>query len=141
MRFPQQRRIDTLRWHQLASVISLMALMIACHTGRGVRPQSGQGDQYLIMATELEASKQLNVYDAIRQLRPSWMTRPVRGRTGESTVAIYIDDRFIGTLSALRRISIMGVDRVRYMSPVEAQTRFGQNNGGRAAIVVESAKS
>jgi hypothetical protein len=119
----------------------LLLLTIACHTGRGVRPQPGQGDQYLIMATELEASKQLNLYDAVRHLRPAWMTRNIRGRSGENTVAIYIDDHFIGTLSTLRRVSVFGVERVRYMSPVEAQTRFGQNNGGRAAIFVESAKS
>jgi hypothetical protein len=121
--------------------ISLVFLTMACHSGPRVRPQSPQGDQYLIMAAELEASKQLSLYDAVRQLRPFWLTRSVRGRTGENTIAVYVDDQLLGNASALRRISVFGIENVRYMSATEAQTRFGQNNGGRAAILVESARS
>lgn len=123
----------------LAITILLLATTAACRSGRTSRPE-GHVDQYLILASELEASKQGNLYDAVRQLRPFWLSRNVRGRTGESAIAVYADDQLIGSLSALRRMSVFAVDRVRYMSPTEAQTRYGQTNGGRAAIVVELAR-
>jgi hypothetical protein len=124
----------------LAVTISLALLTIGCHGGRSIRPQAGAGDQYLITATELDPAKQASVYEAVRQLRPSWLTRSVRGRTGENTVAVYVDDHIIGTMSALRRIPVTAAERIRYMSATEAQTRFGDPNGGRAAIIIESAR-
>jgi hypothetical protein len=91
-------------------------------------------------SAELEASRQSNLYDAIRQLRPFWLTRQTRNRTGEAGIAVYLDDQFIGDPNALRRLPIHATSQVRYMSPTEAQVRFGQVNGLRAAIVVESAR-
>jgi hypothetical protein len=113
---------------------------IACHSGRTSRPQPGPIDQYLILPAELEQSKQQNLYDAVRQLRSFWLTRRVGGRTGENTISIYVDEQLVGTTSALRRLSVFGTERVRYMSATEAQTRFGQVNLGRAAILVETVK-
>jgi hypothetical protein len=112
-------------------------LLSACKGGRPTRPEGSAGDPYLILAKELEASKQNNVYDAVRQLRPFWFSRRVAGRTGENAISIYIEDQLVGTLSSLRRVSVFGTARVRYMSATEAQTRFGQLNQSRAAILVE----
>lgn len=124
----------------LATTISLAILTFGCHGGRSVRPKPETGDQYLITAAELDPARQATVYDAVRQLRPSWLTRSVRGRSGENTVAVYIDEHFIGTMSALRRIPVSAAEQIRYMSATEAQTRFGDPNGGRAAILIESAR-
>jgi hypothetical protein len=140
MRFSSAAHLLPSSLRAVAAGISLALLALACNTGRPVRPKSAAVDQYLILATELEASKQANVYDAVRHLRPFWLRRNVRGRTGENTISIYVDEQFVGTLSALLRIPTFAVERVRYMSPTEAQTRFGQSNSGRAAILVESAK-
>lgn len=115
-------------------------MAFGCHSGRSVRPEPGAGDQYLITVTELDVARHATVYDAVRQLRPSWLTRSVRGRTGENTVAVYVDDHFLGTMSALRRIPVSAAERIRYMSATEAQTRFGDPNGGRAAILIESSR-
>lgn len=122
-------------------LVALVLLLgaIACQSGRTSRPQPGTVDQYLILAAELEASKQQNLYDAVRKLRSFWLTRRVGGRTGENTISIYVDEQLVGTTSALRRLSVFGTERVRYMSATEAQTRFGQVNLGRAAILVETA--
>jgi hypothetical protein len=133
----QPRRVANRALWFVGALGCLMA-MAACH-GRGTRPQ-GSTDPYLILATELESSQHHNLYDAVRQLRPSWYTRPVQGRRGENAIAVYIGDQMIGTLSALRRVSVFGTEQVRYMTVTEAQTRFGQNNGGRAAIVVDLEK-
>lgn len=124
----------------IATAIALIVFAIACHSGRPSRPQPGSGDLYLILASELESTRQANLYDAVRQLRPFWFTRTVRGRTGENTVAVYVDEQLIGTLSALRRLPVFATERVRYMTPTEAQVQFGARNGQRAAILVDSAK-
>jgi hypothetical protein len=128
-----------LKMRRLVAGVLLLVGAIACHAGRTSRPQPGLVDRYLILAAELEESKQQNLYDAVRQLRSFWLTRGVRGRTGENTISIYVDDQLVGTLPALRRLSVLGTERVRYMSATEAQTRFGQVNLGRAAILVETA--
>jgi hypothetical protein len=79
------------------------------------------------------------VYDAVRQLRPFWF-RDARNRGGEAGFVVYLDGQPIGPLSALGRIPVYAAARVRYLSPTEAQVRFGSINGLRPAILVESEK-
>lgn len=122
-----------------AGILVLAAFLVACGGGRRTRPQP-LGEQYLVKATELEATRQSNLYDAIRQVRPFWLTRATRNRGGEAGIAVYLDEQYIGNAGALRRLPIYATAQVRYMSPGEAQVRFGQVNALRAAIVVESAR-
>lgn len=117
----------------------LAALLVGCGGGRPSRPQPA-GDQYLIKLTELETTRQANLYDAVQQLRPFWLTRDTRNRPGAAGIAVYLDDQYIGNISALRRLPVHATAQIRYMSPTEAQVRFGQMNALRAAIVVESAR-
>jgi len=121
-----------------ALVLSIM-LASGCHIGPRVsRPETGPRDPYLITASELDASPRANLYDAVRELRPTWFTRPARARTGE--LVVYLEDRILGNARTLSRFHIDAVAEVRYLSPTEAQVRYGQLNGGRAAIVVELAR-
>lgn len=120
--------------------ILLLLLAIACSAGRPTRPQRGGGGQYLILNAELEGTKQANLYDAIRQARPFWLTRDNRNRAGDNGVAVYLDEQLVGGLSALQRLPIHATACARYMSPTEAQVRFGANNRLRPAILVESAR-
>jgi len=90
------------------------------------------------LASELEASPRANLYDAVWELRPRWFTRS--GRGGSNEVYVYLEDRILGTAGTLRRFQTGLISEVRYLSPTEAQVRFGQNNRGRAAIVVALAR-
>ena len=114
----------------------------ASGSGRSSRPErpATRRSPYLIDADELRASNALNLYDAVRTQRPSWLTRTVRNATGNDAVAVYLDERFIGSLSILREMPIDVARRLQYLAPTEAQMRFGITHGHRAAIVVESAK-
>ena len=126
----------------LIIVAAVMAFALACRSGQGgppSRPEAKtQKDPYLILSAELEAAGRDNLYDAVRQLRPNWFTRRTRQQTGETNILVYFDDRQMGSVSTMRSVSPRAVQSVRYLSPTEAQVRFGQTNVGRPAILLES---
>jgi hypothetical protein len=128
----------------LATGFAVLTLVAACGGSRsepGARPDSESKDQYLITAKELDAVNRDNLYDAVRQLRPGWLTRRTRQQSGESAIIVYLDDRQFGTVAQLRQVSSRAVQSVRYLGPTEAQVRYGQMNGGRPAILLESVRS
>jgi hypothetical protein len=124
------------RWVAIAAATAWF--LAACASGnRPAKSPTPDRNPYLITVGELEASQRMNVYEAVRDLRPNWLWQR-RGRTGEALV--YLDERAVGTASSLRRFSTNVVAELRYLSANEAQLRFGQLNGQRPAIVVELIK-
>ena len=89
------------------------------------------------MKSELAEAVQSNLYDALLQVRSTWFSR--RSRTGGAQlIYIYLDDPLMGTTAGtLRSVSVNFPDRVRYLSPTDAQIRFGIRNNMAAAIVLE----
>lgn len=114
-------------------VLPLVVLLASC-TARGPRNPPGT-DQSVIQAEELESTRQNTLYEAVRIARPMWFNSR---SGGESAILVYQDDQAVGGVGVLRRISVFSTARVTYMAPTEAQIRFGQRNGMRPAIVVES---
>ena len=99
-------------------------------------PRNNPGaDQSVIHTEELEATRQNTLYEALRIARPMWLSSR---HGGESAILVYQDDQAVGGVGILRRISVFSTARVTYMAPTEAQLRYGQRNGMRPAIVVES---
>lgn len=128
----------------LAIGFSVLTLVAACggnRSGPATRPDSDSKDLYLITAKELDAAGLDNLYDAVRQLRPGWLTRRSRQQSGEQSIVVYLDDRQFGSVAQLRQVSSRAVQSIRYLSPTEAQVRYGQMNGGRPAILLESVRS
>ena len=124
--------------------LAALTFLAACHPGQvspPTRPEpTGPRDQYLILGSELESTSRDNLYDAVRQLRPGWFTRQNRQQSGEDNIIVYLDDRQLGPATALRRFSVRSIHSVKYLSPTEAQVRYGQTNIGRPAILVEMAR-
>jgi hypothetical protein len=119
------------------------AATLACYSSSPAsRPVPRSTDPYLIiLAAELRATERGNLYDAVRQLRPNWFTRTTRNRgSNEENILVYFDDRQIGNVTHLRRFTIEAATTVRYLSPTDAQVRFGQINNMRPAILIESAR-
>jgi hypothetical protein len=81
-----------------------------------------------------------NLYDVVRLQRPAWLTRTVRNAQGNDAIVVYLDDRKLGTLNILRDLSVDVAKGLRFLSPTEAQLRYGPTHGSMAAIVVEVAK-
>ena len=120
-----------LRSLTVALVPLSLVLLAACASGRPVRPQQHDVDQYLIVRSELESSRQPSLYDAIRHLRPLWFAR-------EQSTVVYLDDQLIGGLATLRRLPVHLTAEARFLSANEARVRYGHVNGMRAAILVQS---
>jgi len=88
--------------------------------------------------TRLEAdviSPQATVYgDAhslVSALRPHWLT----SRSPVSTVRVYRDRSPVGGAEALRSIPLESVQRIEWLSGMDATTRFGMNHSGGAILV------
>lgn len=120
------------------AALAVVAAAVAC-AAHGKRQSSG-ADPYLIEATELTSTSHNNLYDAIRQLRPSWFTRDIRGNSqpADRSIMVYINDRRAGSATELRNYPVTFPIRARYLSPTDAQVRYGQLNGMRPAIILET---
>lgn len=96
-------------------------------------------NQYIIEAEELKGTDAVSLYDAVRMRRPNWLTRTGRN-TSRNALSVYLDERPIGSLSILREMPIHVAQALQFLTPTEAQLRFGPTHGSSAAIVVVSAR-
>jgi hypothetical protein len=81
---------------------------------------------------EILATKGGNMYDVIRLRRPNWMQRfggrPTSLTGPPAEVMVYLDGQRFGDTDMLTRLSATSVRWVEYLTPSEAQARFGQGN-------------
>jgi hypothetical protein len=83
-------------------------------------------------AEEILATQAGNMYDVIRLRRPSWLQRSGRRPTSLSGTAaevmVYLDGQRFGEARDLIRLAVTAVRWAEYLSPSEAQARFGPGN-------------
>lgn len=121
-----------------ASALTLMSLtaLVACASsaGNGTRRS---GDPNRLTVEELERSSQLDVFSAIRQLRPRWLTQRTPATfAGSTLVAVIVDGiRQNGSAEVLRSIPVNTVQEVRYLSAADATTQYGTDMAGGAIVV------
>lgn len=116
--------------------VALLALS-ACAAQSGA-PRSGTRDPNLITIEELENVGASNLLDAVHRLRPQFLrSRGVISLQDPTppTAVVYLDGQRVGGLEFLQRMSPLGVVSVRYMSSVEASSRYGLNHEGGAILV------
>jgi hypothetical protein len=93
--------------------------------GRGVTVRES-GPDY-VTQTEIEATPVSNAYDLITRLRPRWLQLPRSASMGGGTVRtqvilVYLDGSRIGTVDALRSLTVAGFRNMRYYDAVRAAT-------------------
>jgi hypothetical protein len=85
-----------------------------------------------LAAEEILATNAGNMYDAIRLLRPNWLRRfggrPTSLSGPPAEVIVYLDGQRYGDTDALIRLSATSVRWAEYLTPSEAQARFGQGH-------------
>lgn len=96
----------------------------------------------IISAAELAKSPARNVYDAIAQLRPQWLTGArLRSPTEqeqageEGVLKVYLGGAHYGSLESLRTFSTSGVAEIRFYNVRDATSRFGTGHPAGAVDV------
>jgi hypothetical protein len=101
------------------------------HAASGVRRD-------IITAAEIVAARATDVYQAVTQLRPEFLRR--RGGTAvnapsRSNIVVYLDELPYGGLESLRYIPLDRVRLIRYVSPTDADLRWGGSHPTGAILV------
>jgi hypothetical protein len=115
-----------------SSSVIMLALAIAGCATHGSRASNESAtpdrDSEILTADEVSRVKGSTLYDAVQELRPTWVMRgrpnPLLQRQGN--IIIYIDGaRYGAGIDGLRTIPIRAVASARYFSPSGATVRFG----------------
>jgi len=92
-----------------------------------------------ITRAEMEASGVSDPYEAVRLLRPSWLRPRVRTGTHESRdglPTLYVQNMRFGSVYGLRDFRVEGIKEIRYITGLDATTRWGIGNTSSVIEVV-----
>jgi len=124
------------------TVLSLMLVVLAAGSAHG-QDKKPRKDRNLITQDELEKAGVMNLDQAVRRLRPAWLSnRGAVSITGGATVtkeqamAVYVDGARRGGISELQMFPMEQVKEIRFFSVDEAVGRFGGDNPFGAIEVV-----
>jgi hypothetical protein len=95
-------------------------------------------DREVLMADEIEKSRAVDAYDAIRKLRANFLS--YRGRTSVNNTSspdpiVYVDDQAYGPISSLRNIPAAQIAMIRLYRSWEATSKFGTGHMGGVIAV------
>ena len=115
----------------------LVALGSACVVGN-VGPSRGGSSQGDITRPELEQVLSETAYEAVEQLRPSWLfyRRTPTLVNANPEPAVYIDQAKLLSLEDLRTIPAQDVELIRFLSARDATTVYGTGHMWGAIVVV-----
>ncbi|MDE0358423.1 MAG: hypothetical protein OXN92_12800 [Gammaproteobacteria bacterium] len=122
------------RWLQMVLPLAL-AVVSACVVGApGPARSTSQGD---ITRPELEQILSESAYQAVEQLRPSWLfyrrTPTISNPNPEP--AVYVDQAKLLALDDLRSIPVQDVEQIRFLSSRDATTIYGTGHMWGAIVV------
>ena len=118
-------------------VIFLPVILAAsCAPARNAIP--GDYNPSLISEYELNQSSTNNAYDAIRRLRPQWLS--YQPQTSVSAPippmpVVYVDEQFVGDLSTLNQMLISQIESIAFYKAPEAMIKYGTNRTGGVITV------
>lgn len=117
----------------------LLAALCAC-AGGSVAERGPSRDYSVLTAEEISSvSGVTTLYDVIRLRRPRWFTRPkptAFRMEGQVDIVVYMDNIRFGGPESLRQMHPASVRLVQYLSPAQAESRFGQGHLNGAILVL-----
>ena len=127
-----------------AACVFISFSVAACATGGSV-PDSeslsfrGNPARNVLTAAEIVASRVSDVYQAVTQLRPDFLRRRSTSAAASfyrpAGVQVYLDDLPFGAEESLRNIPLERVRIIRYVSPFDADLRWGGSHPAGAILV------
>jgi hypothetical protein len=108
-----------------------------CTAGVAEGQQRPRRDRNLISQEELQQSGTQDLYQAVRKLRPAWLSS--RGATSiapdgsgvvtkEGALLVYVDGQRRGELDELRAFPFEQAGEIRFLSADQATSRFGMGH-------------
>lgn len=92
----------------------------------------------MITAAEIVTSRVSDAYQAVTQLRPEFLRRrgvPAVPSFSVPPVLVYLDELPYGTAESLHYIPLDRVRLIRYITPAEADLRWGGSHASGAILV------
>ena len=118
---------------------ALLPAVLACAGQHGGQGEPARNSAELTAEEIASVSGATSVYDVIRIRRPRWLQPPrptsVRAEL-QSEVVIYLDNVRFGGPLALREIHPSAVRLLQYLSPSQAEARFGVGHPNGAILVL-----
>jgi hypothetical protein len=113
------------------AVAAAATLILAGCSAPSAEPSSGAApvaarasDPDRLTQVEIEATPGLSTaFDAVQRLRPAWL-RATRARAGDGQIVVFQNSTRMGTVDALRQISIEVVSSMRYLDSVDANNQL-----------------
>jgi hypothetical protein len=97
----------------------------------------------ILFAIDLVPARADNVYEAILEVRPSFLSRRASSMDGtDLPLRVFVDDLELSGLDALRGVPLGPVTSVRYVDPSDTNFRWGPGRapGPAGAIMVTTAR-
>lgn len=119
-------------------VLFLVTLILASGCASAGPGAAGGGGGANVITREQISPDDENAYLIVRRLRPAWLRpRSQESITGqEPTFAqVFVDQLQVGDVDYLYRISATQIDRIEYLSALDATTRYGTGYAGGLIIV------
>jgi hypothetical protein len=127
-------------WRHLMTGTLTVALAAGCASGPGGYSRTNL-NRDVILAPEIAEARVLNAYEAVTRLRPEFLqSRGMSPSRGQATPLVYLDDMQLGSVDALRLVSVDDITSIRFLRPTEAHVRWG-TQGLEGVIVVTTSRT
>ncbi|HEX7051776.1 MAG TPA: hypothetical protein VF188_16340 [Longimicrobiales bacterium] len=118
-------RTTSTRLFLMAAAVALMTACASAMSGAGAESRN------VITASDLAGTNAQTAYEAVRILRPDWLSS--RGPTSltnssPNSVTVYVNGVEVGDAEYLRNVSVLDITELRYYEPGTAAARFGMGH-------------
>jgi hypothetical protein len=115
-------------------VLAMVVVLVACASAA---PGTPRADRDVLTLEEIDGSDQPNAYDLVRTLRPQWLrSRGPSSINNENPIMVYVDGNRMGGPETLSLVPSLSIEEMRFLSPSEAQSRYGLNHTNGAIVIL-----
>lgn len=112
----------------MRKAIAALALVIAASCSQTSQtPAGARSSSNLLTGREIATTPAVDAYDAVQRLRPNFLRSRSTASTSNAYPVVYVDGLRKGGLEYLRVIRAAEVAEIRYLSAIDATTRYGMN--------------
>jgi hypothetical protein len=87
----------------------------------------------VLTAAEIQSSGRTRLIDAIQELRPRYLS--TRRSQARAAPIVYLNNLRLGSPEQLSALPTDGISEVRWLSAIEATTRYGTGHSGGVILV------